>query len=103
VIFLGYGAMVLLGLLPLAGLARYTGVEAERVFYFDLPVALALGLVMGALMCLALGRMLGLFAVDNVGLYEARRAQMAPPRTRRVTPVASTTRMRSLVTPGARF
>jgi hypothetical protein len=104
VIVLGYAAMVFLGLLPLAGLARYTGVEAERVFFFDTPVALALALVIGAVACIALGRGLGLLTVDSVGAYEQRRvAAMGSARVRRRTRVTPPVTIRSTAATALRF
>jgi hypothetical protein len=71
-IIIGYLAMLFLGLLPLAAVARMTGVEAERVFFLPTEVALMVGFVIGATACLGVGRVLGLLQFGELDSYQQR-------------------------------
>lgn len=70
VVILGYAAMVMLGLLPLAAVARLTGVEAQRAFFLPTEIALVVAFVTGVGVCLAVGRGLGLLELRGLTAYE---------------------------------
>lgn len=85
-IYLGYAAMLGIGLLPLAAFARLAGVEADRTFFLPTPIALVVAFVMGMALCLFLGRVLGLLHFEQLHSYEERRvteAETAAERRRR--------------------
>jgi len=69
-VILGYAAMLMLGLLPLAVVARLTGVEAQRAFFLPTEVALVVAFVTGVGVCLAVGRGLGLLDLRGLTTYE---------------------------------
>lgn len=72
-ILLSYGAMILMGLLPLMGLAHIFDVADEQRFLLPLPWAIAVGFVFGFALSYILGRSLGLIEVDQMGTYQERR------------------------------
>jgi hypothetical protein len=72
VIFVGYASMVALGLLPLAAVARMTGVDDERTFLLPGMYALVVGLVIGVAVCALVGRALGLLGTQDIGVYAER-------------------------------
>lgn len=76
-IYLGYAAMVGLGLLPLAAFAQIFGVQAERTFWLPTPVALVVAFVLGLSVCLFVGRVLGLLHFRQLNSYEERRTAEA--------------------------
>lgn len=71
---LGYLAMIIIGLLPLAVFARIAGIEAERVFFLPTPVALGVAFLIGLASCLAVGEVLGLLRFQHLTSYEDRQA-----------------------------
>lgn len=72
-IVLSYGAMILMGLLPLMGLAHVFDVADEQRFLLPLPWAIAVSFVFGFVFSYILGRSLGLIEVGQIGTYEERR------------------------------
>ncbi len=85
-IYLGYLAMVGIGLLPLAAFAQLVGVESERAFLLPTPVALVVAFIIGLVSCLFLGAVLGLLRFEHLHAYEERRtleAETAADRRRR--------------------
>lgn len=72
-IVFGYGAMILMGLLPLMGLAHMLDVADEQRFLLPLPWAVAVSFVFGFALSYLLGRSLGLIEVGQIGTYEVRR------------------------------
>lgn len=98
--------MVLLGLLPLAAVARVTGVEAEHTFLLPTLYALAVGLVIGMVACAILGRTLGLLTSNEIGTYAERHRQeagAAAAARRRGRPQRSRIRAGAATVPLARF
>ncbi len=73
-LILGYVAMVALGLLPLAAVARALDVDAERTFFLPTGFALAVAFVIGFAVCLLVGRVLGVLRFEHLHSYEERRA-----------------------------
>lgn len=71
-IVLGYAAMTALGLLPLAALARMTGVADERTFLFPTFYAVFIGLAIGFAVCAVIGRILGVVGAQEIGTYSER-------------------------------
>jgi len=71
-IILGYLAMLFLGLLPLAAMARLAGVEEERVFFLPTEIALIVGFMIGASICLGVGRVLGVLQFSELDSYQQR-------------------------------
>ncbi|MEX1023419.1 MAG: hypothetical protein WD058_09760 [Dehalococcoidia bacterium] len=78
-ILLGYAAMVAIGLLPLAAVARMTGVEGERAFFLPVGWALVLAFLLGLGACLAVGRVLGLLRFEDMRSYQEQRDPGADP------------------------
>lgn len=72
-ILLSYGAMAVMGLLPLMGLAHVFDVADQQRFLLPLPWAIAVGFLFGFALSYILGRSLGLIEVGQIGTYEARR------------------------------
>jgi len=72
-ILLSYGAMVVMGLLPLMGLAHVFDVADQQRFLLPLPWAIAVGFMFGFLLSYILGRSLGLLEVDQMSTYQVRR------------------------------
>lgn len=104
-VLLGYLSMVVLGLLPLAALARATGTSADRVFLIDTPYALILGFVIGLAACAILGRVLGLLTPQELGIYaERHRVESASAAATRRRHRPASRRIRSTAAaPFARF
>lgn len=73
-ILVGYLAMVLMGMLPLMGLAQFLGVSEEQRFLLPVPWAIATGFVIGFAFSYLLGRALGLVGAGVIGTYEERLA-----------------------------
>jgi hypothetical protein len=71
-IILGYLAMLMLGLLPLAAFARMAGVEAERTFFLPTEFALVVAFLIGVGVCLGVGRVLGVLRFAHLDSYEQR-------------------------------
>lgn len=71
-ILVGYLAMVLMGMLPLMGLAQFLGVAEEQRFLLPVPWAIATGFVIGFAFSYLLGRALGLVGSSEIGTYEER-------------------------------
>lgn len=107
VILLGYASMVMLGLLPLAAVARLMGVESEQTFYLPTTYALIVGAVIGIATCAIIGRVLGLLGSSDISAYAERYAQeaAASAAARRRPRVSSRSRLRgtAAATPFARF
>lgn len=76
-IYLGYLAMVGIGLLPLAAFAQIFGVQAERTFWLPTPAALVVAFLLGLGSCLFFGRVLGLLHFEQLHSYEERRTAEA--------------------------
>ncbi|MCK9486304.1 MAG: hypothetical protein M0R73_06320 [Dehalococcoidia bacterium] len=83
VILLGYIAMIGLGLLPLAAVARATGVDAERMFFLPTTAALTVAFVIGLAVCLVVGRVLGVLRFEHLHSYEDRRVRQKESGTAR--------------------
>lgn len=71
-IILGYLAMLFLGLLPLAAFARMAGVEAERTFFLPTEIAMMVAFLIGASVCLGVGRVLGVLRFEELHSYQLR-------------------------------
>jgi len=72
-ILFGYAAMILMGLLPLMGLAHAFDVADQQRFLLPLPWAIAASFLFGFALSYILGRALGLVEVGQIGTYEERR------------------------------
>ncbi|MDP2328209.1 MAG: hypothetical protein Q8M79_08995 [Dehalococcoidia bacterium] len=72
-ILFGYGAMILMGLLPLMGLAHALDVADQQRFLLPWPWAIAASFLFGFVLSYILGRALGLVEVAQIGTYEERR------------------------------
>jgi hypothetical protein len=71
-IIIGYLAMLFLGLLPLAAVARIAGVESDRVFFFPAEFALIVAFLVGASTCMGVGRVLGVLQFGELNSYQQR-------------------------------
>lgn len=67
--------MLILGLLPLAAVARMMGVADERTFFLPTPYALVVALVVGIAVCALVGRALGLLGTKDIGAYAERHGE----------------------------
>lgn len=83
VILLGYIAMVGLGLLPLAAVARAMDVHSERTFFLPTMAALVVAFVIGFAICLVVGRILGVLHFEHLHSYEEQRQVQAESGTAR--------------------
>lgn len=70
---LGHLAMLALGLVILAAVARLMGVEGERTFLLPAPLALAAAFAIGFAACFGVALVLGLLDTRQLEAYEARR------------------------------
>lgn len=67
--------MLMLGLLPLAAVARMMGVSDERTFFLPTTYALVVAMVIGIAVCALVGRALGLLGTQDIGTYAQRHRQ----------------------------
>lgn len=78
--------MVLMGMLPLMGLAQFLGVSEEQRFLLPTPWAIATGFAIGFAFSYLLGRALGLVGSTEIGTYEERLVTASSGSSRRLAP-----------------